>query len=72
MLFYTWMKRKYGLDATDKGELARSMKSDSNCFPKQGSHNKILKYLECRKASDCYIAIFEECWEEYIKCGKKR
>ena len=71
MLFFTWIKRKYIKDTTSKGMLARTIKSDSFYFPKQGRHGKVLKYLHVRGASDSYIKAFEECWEEYINDERK-
>lgn len=65
MQFFTWMKKIYVLDKTIKGTLACSMISDSMYFPKQGRHNKIIKFLVCREASDECLNKFEECWKEY-------
>lgn len=72
MLFCTWMKRKYITDTSAKGNLARSIKVDGDCFPKQGRQGKIMKYLHLRGASDICIDAFEKCWEEYINDERKR
>ena len=71
MLFFTWIKRKYIKDTTEKGMLARSIKADSFYFPKQRGKENILKYLQVRGASNSYIQAFEECWEEYLKDERK-
>jgi uncharacterized protein YozE (UPF0346 family) len=71
MLFFTWIKRKYIYDTSDKGALARSIKSDGFYFPKQRGREHILKYLEVRGASYSCIRAFEECWEEYKNDERK-
>ena len=71
MLFFTWIKRKYIDDATAKGGLARSIKSDGFYFPKQRGRKHILKYLHVRGASDSCIKAFEECWDEYVQDERK-
>jgi len=71
MLFFTWITRKYIDDKTEKGLLARSIKSDGFYFPKQRGRKHIIKYLNVQGASDLYIKAFEECWEEYIEDERK-
>ncbi len=78
MTFYTYMMRNYLTEASAKGDLARDIKRDGMDFPKNRSckfnrwHGLIHDYLEKRRAcSACYEA-FEECWEEYVECEKKR
>jgi uncharacterized protein YozE (UPF0346 family) len=66
MLFFTWIKRKYIDDTTEKGMLARTIKFDGFYFPKQRGREHILKYLHVRGASDTCIKAFKECWEEYM------
>lgn len=78
MTFYTFMIHNYKNDESPAGKLAEDMESDSENFPRncpykfKGWHEQLYKYLlENGACNDCLIT-FEECWEEYVKCEKKR
>jgi uncharacterized protein YozE (UPF0346 family) len=78
MTFYTFMTRNYKNNDSPAGDLAGDMKSDSEKFPRnrpckfKGWHEQLYKYLvENGACRDC-LRTFEECWEEYVKCEKKR
>lgn len=75
MTFYTYMTRKHKNDDTPAGDLARDMIRDREKFPRNSSH----KLEGWRKLIRSYlydnngcIKTFDECWEEYAKCEKKR
>lgn len=65
MLFYTWMIKNYLNDASASGILARSMKSEGNGFPKRRRIKTLVRYLECRVASQEVMDALVECWKEY-------
>jgi uncharacterized protein YozE (UPF0346 family) len=78
MTFYTFMMRNCKNDDSPAGDLARDMKSDSEKFPRdrpckfKGWHEQLYKYLvENDACLDC-LRTFEERWEEYVRCEKKR
>lgn len=78
MTFYTFMIRNYENDNTPAGDLARDMKRDTESFPRNSSckykgwHEQIYNYLFVNKACRECLKTFNECWEEYVKCEKKR
>lgn len=78
MTFYTYMMRNYRGTVTPKGDLANDMHDDKEQFPRNGPgkfkgwHKLIRGYLErCGACDDC-LSVFEECWEEYVKCEKSK
>ena len=74
MTFYTFMMRNYKCTNIPAGDLAEDMKLDSEKFPRnrQGWHAILHDYLvENDACSDC-LEVFEECWEEYVRCEKKK
>lgn len=78
MTFYTWMMRNYKGDESPAGDLAADMYWDKDRFPRngtgkfQGWHKLIRGYLETEGACPECLDIFEECWEEYELCERKR
>lgn len=78
MTFYTFMMRNYRNEDTPQGDLARDMHEDRDSFPKNGKgkftgwHKIIRDYLEYNDACDKCLDAFEESWEEYVRCEKKR
>lgn len=78
MTFYTFMMRNYKNSNNPAGDLARDMKSDSENFPRnrpckfKGWHDIIYNHLVRNDACDACLKTFEECWEEYVRCEKKR
>lgn len=72
MRFCTWMKKQYLHENSPKGKLARDIKSDGRNFPAEGRYSKVRKYLIVRNADEHCLQVFEECWEEYTACEKKR
>lgn len=78
MTFYTWMMRNYKNDNSPAGDLADDMYRDKDRFPRngtgkfQGWHNQIRGYLETEGACDACLDVFEDCWEEYEICERKR
>lgn len=77
MTFKTWMKRKY-IDSTDrKGKLAQDIWTDDK-FPMNGNgkfdgwRRVIEQHLQRCGADPIYVEMFEQCWEEYVKCEKER
>ncbi len=78
MTFYTFMTRNYKNADSPAGDLARDIRRDSEKFPRnrpckhKGWHEQLYQYLvESNACRDC-LNTFEECWEEYVKCEKKR
>lgn len=75
MMFYTYMNRNYRDDKGERGEFVKAMKKDSWRFPKNGVckhaawHRIIANYV---KANGMNEKVFEECWEEYMNCVKKK
>lgn len=75
MTFYTYMNRKYRDDKGEKGEFVKEMKKESWRFPKNGVckhaawHKIIANHV---KANGMNEKVFEECWEEYMNCVKKK
>lgn len=78
MTFYTYMTRNYLNSDCPAGDLARDMKFDSENFPRnrpckfKGWYAIIRSYLERNGACSACIDTFEECWEEYVECEKKK
>lgn len=78
MTFYTFMTRNYRKSDSPKGDLARDMVRDSEKFPRnrpckfKGWHDLIHKYLVSNDACRECLVVFEECWEEYVRCEKKK
>lgn len=77
MSFYRYTIKKYLNENSPKGDLARDMKEDKN-FPInspqkfQGWKKVIKKYLENQGACYEFMVVFEEVWEEYERCLKKK
>lgn len=78
MTFYTFMTKRYIDSETPKDDLARDMRADKERFPRNG-HGKfrgwyrlIRDYLENSNACTEALSIFDECWEEYVRCEKGR
>jgi len=78
MTFYTFMIKHYLNSNSPEGDFARDMKGDKKSFPSNSKgkyndwHDVILDYLYSRNACMECLVIFEECWEEYVRCEKKR
>ena len=78
MTFYTYMMRNYRDTDGPMGDLADDMHFDREHFPRNGRgkyvgwHDLIRRYLESCGACDECLAVFEEAWEEYVICEKKR
>lgn len=78
MNFYNFMTRHHINDAGPVGRLAKDMQSDRERFPKNGQGKFagwkaiIRRYLEGQEASDNCLWAFDEAWEEYVRCEKKR
>ena len=78
MNFYNYMVRNYKNAESSVGDLARDMASDTQRFPRnrpskfKGWHDIIHTYLV--ENGTCYACLetFEECWEEYVGCEKKK
>lgn len=77
MTYINWMKKTYGEEDSPKGDLARDIKADGD-FPKNsigkfdGCHRLIRSYLVRQSACSGCLAAFDETWEEYEACEKKR
>ena len=78
MTFYTFMMRKYRNGEGPKHDLACDMWDDRETFPRNGAgkydgwHQILRDYLARQNAcSDC-LETFEDAWEEYVKCEKKK
>ena len=63
MTFYTFMMRNYKNSNSPAGDLARDMKR---------WHTIIYDHLVRNGACDACLETFEECWEEYVRCEKKK
>lgn len=78
MTFYTFMMRNHQGNDSPAGDLANDMKQDSEKFPRNrpgkfdGWHKIIYDHLVRNGACDACLHVFEECWEEYKRCEKKR
>lgn len=78
MTFYTFMMRNYKNSDSPAGDLAGDMKSNSEKFPInrsckfRGWHDIIYNHLVINGACGACLETFEKCWEEYVKCEKKR
>lgn len=78
MSFYNYMVRKYRNCDSPAGDLARDMARDSENFPRnrpckfKGWHDIIHNHLVRNDACDACLETFEECWEEYVRCEKKK
>ena len=78
MTFYGYMKRHYFGKEGRKADLANDMVSDESGFPTRvgikdrDGHGTIRRYLESCRACGACLDVFEECWEEYERCGKSR
>ena len=78
MTFYRFMMRNYRGTDTPEGDLANDMMRDRERFPKNGTgkfdgwHKLIREHLVSAGAcADC-LAVFESCWEEYVRCEKNK
>lgn len=78
MTFYGYMKKNYYNREGRKADLANDMVSDEGGFPTRvgikdrDGHGVILGYLESCDACDACIEVFEECWEEYAGCERRK
>ncbi|HRR77727.1 MAG TPA: YozE family protein [Ruminococcus sp.] len=78
MTFYTYMTRYHIDDNTPVGNLARDIKRDKEKFPRNGKgkfngwRELIYNYLVQQKACNGCLAAFDESWEEYVSCVKKK
>ena len=78
MTFYRYMKRNYYNKTGRKADLANDMAGDVAEFPThigikdRDGHDVIRGYLESCQACDACLDVFEECWEEYETCERKR
>ncbi len=78
MTFYSFMMKHHRGQQSPAGDLAGDMYDDKDRFPRNrsckftGWHDLILRYLRSNDAcADC-ISVFEECWEDYVACEKRR
>ncbi len=77
MTFYNFMMRNYLNGNGIKSDLAYDMHLDKSNFPKNskgkyiGWYKLVCEYLMDRGACHNAILAFEECWKEYLECGKK-
>lgn len=77
MNFKNWIKKNYSESDCPKGDLARDIIADEK-FPKNGVckfdgwRDYIRNYLVGRQACDGCLASFDEAWEEYEACERKR
>lgn len=72
MNFYNYVTKNYINKKIPKGDLARDMKEDKN-FPKSKNSKKTIKrYLESQGACYDCLSTFDDVWEEYKSCEKKR
>lgn len=78
MTFYTYMMRNHLGHDTAEGDLAADMKAERESFPRNGVgkfkgwHDLIRTYLKRKGAHYACLQVFEECWEEYEECERKR
>lgn len=78
MTFYAFMMKNYLNEDAPAGDLAQDMHRNKEEFPKNrsckfdGWHTVILDYLQSRNACRECLETFDECWEEYVECEKKR
>ena len=78
MTFYTYMMRNHRGKDTPEGDLAGDIYLDRDHFPRNGNgkldgwHRILRSYLKSRRACDACLAVFERCWEDYVRCGKKQ
>ena len=78
MTFYTYMTRNYLNEDSPAGDLAQDMRHEKETFPRNrsckfdGWYQLIRSYLLRKNACMECLAPFDECWEEYVRCEKKR
>lgn len=78
MTFYTYMTRNYLNEDSPAGDLAQDMRHEKETFPRNrsckfdGWYQLIRSYLLRKNACMGCLATFDECWEEYVRCEKKR
>ncbi|MDD6081648.1 MAG: YozE family protein [Oscillospiraceae bacterium] len=78
MSFYKFMMKYHLNESGPAGDLAKDMKADKDRFPInrpckfEGWHSLIRAYLERNHACSSCLRVFEECWEEYVRCVKKK
>ena len=78
MTFYRYMMRNHRGADTPEGDLADDMMRDRERFPKNGKgkfdgwHKLIRGYLEKSGACAECLSVFENCWEEYVRCEKSK
>lgn len=78
MTFYTFMMRNYLNEDSPAGALAQDMHCGNENFPRNrsckfnGWYQLIRSHLEQKNACNNSLKIFDECWEEYVICEKKK
>lgn len=78
MTFYRYMMRNHRDHDTPEGRLAAMIEIDRERFPKNGPckftgwHSIIRNHLMSNGARGQSLAVFEGCWEEYVKCEKSK
>ena len=70
MNFYRWMMKKHLKTQAPVGDLARDMKGDKE-FPRDGSLDEILEYLESKGACFGCLDACMEAWKEYEREGSR-
>ena len=77
MNYKNWLKKNYIDEDSAKGDFARDINRDER-FPKNGVgkfdgwKKLIAEYLMKHGAVPECMAAFDETWEEYVKCEKKK
>lgn len=78
MTFYNFMVRNYLGENTPEGDLAEDIHRKKDTFPRNGQgkfngwYKLIRDYLVRHNACQECLAVFEECWEEYVAYEKKK
>lgn len=78
MTFYRFMMRNHRGENTLAGNLAADMYRDRERFPKNGPykfegwHRLIREHLLRDGACPERMCVFEDCWEDYVKCEKSK
>lgn len=73
MQFYTWMRKNYKGEDSDRGDLFEDMESDK-AFPRNprpgkydGWYRIIRSHLVARHACKEAMSVFNECWRDYVR-----
>ena len=78
MTFYRYMMRNHRGTDTPEGDLANDMERDRERFPKNGKgkfdgwHRLIREHLVKSGACAECLSVFENCWEDYVRCEKNK